>query len=187
MLSKQSLREFFETQLFDVFAKRQKQLPRSEAIFQLNLPYVVGVLIKFFNTEEFNSNFTVSPLYDLRVSQKREIPKIQGLADFCLFRTGVFPLGFNTKRVPPRKNFVLAGKSAYFDLSQRLKGSSHLFHSLALNFLILANMISEVRLKNLPEQEVLKLLEFWQESGNLLAQELLIKMGVVLTPIKTSQ
>ena len=187
MLSKQNLREFFETELFGVFAKRQKQLPQSEAIFQLNLPYVVGVLNRFSSPEEFKSNFTISPLYDLRATEKVEIPKIQGLADFCLFRTGIFPLGFNTKRVPPRKNFVLAGKGAYLNLSQRLKGSSNLFYSLAINFLILANMISEVRLKNLPEQEVLKLLEFWQESGNLLAQELLIKMGVVLTPIKTSQ
>ncbi|MFA5188248.1 MAG: hypothetical protein WC460_02715 [Patescibacteria group bacterium] len=187
MLYKQNLQEFFETELFDVFAKRQNLLPKNESIFQLNLPYVVGILVRFFKTEEFTRDFTATPLYDLRLNGNAGIPKIQGLADFCLFRTGIFPLDFNTKRVPPRRNFVMAGKSAYFDLSLRLKERSLLFHSLALNFVILANMISEVRLKNLPEQEILKLFEFWQESGNPLAGELLTKMGVSLTSLKTSQ
>ena len=54
-----------------------------------------------------------------------------------------------------------------------------MFRSLALNFLIFSNLISEIRLRYMADRELMELYEFWLETDSEFAQEALRKKGVV--------
>jgi len=175
------LREFWEGELFEIIEKRKGQLLPVEDIGQEELAYLVGMLTRFVDSRHFCQHYTNSPLYDLALRQNSEAPKtaLTGLADFCLFRAGFFPLGFKTKRTPPRKNFILAGQKAYWLVAESQNQTLEMFRSLALNFLIFSNLISEIRLRYMSDQELTELYEFWLETGSEFAQESLRKKGVV--------
>ncbi len=181
MIYSQTLQEYLEAEIFEIFSQWQTQnakifLPR------LNLSYLIKVLLRFIDANEFTGNFTCAPLYDLRQAEigGSTTEKMQGLGDFCLFRTGIFPLDFDTKKIPPRSNFIYAGKSAYYNLSSRKLASAELFRSLAVNFLTLANLASEIILRKAREPDILKLIQFWEETGKEMAAKKIRAKGIIL-------
>ena len=173
-------REFLQGELFEIMEQRKDQLRPVEDIHQEELAYLVGMLTRFIDTSHFLQHYTNSPLYDLTLRQNSGAPKtaLTGLGDFCLFRTGFFPMGFKTKRTAPRKNFILAGQKAYWLVAESQNQPLEMFRSLALNFLIFSNLISEIRLRYMSEQELMDLYDFWLETDSDFAQEALRKKGV---------
>lgn len=174
------LRDFLETQFFEIIEKRKDQLQPVEDIGREELSYLTGMMLRFVDVRHFCQHYTNSPLYDLVLRQNSEASKtaLAGLGDFCLFRTGFFPLGFKTKRTAPRENFILAGQKAYWLVSESKFQTLEMFRSLALNFLIFSNLISEIRLRYMSDQELVEMYEFWLETGSEFAQEALRMRGV---------
>lgn len=177
----ESFRDFLEGELFEILVKRKDQLQPVEDIGQEELSYLVGMLSRFVSSQYFFQHFTNSPLYDFALRQNSETPQtaLTGLGDFCLFRTGFFPLGYNGRHSVPRKNYILAGQKAYWSVYDRQSQSLVMFRSLALNFLIFSNLISEIRLRYMTEQEIWALYEFWQETDSEFAAELLRMKNIV--------
>ncbi len=177
-------REFMQAELFEIVEKRRGQLRPVEDIGQEELAYLVGMLARFIDTAHFLQHYTNSPIYDLTLCQNKGASKtaLTGLGDFCLFRTGFFPLGFKSKRTPPRKNFILAGQKAYWLVAESHNQTLEMFRSLALNFLIFSNLLSEIRLRYLSDQELMELYDLWLETGSEFAEEAIRKQGV--TPLR---
>jgi len=175
-------KRFFEQEIFGVLFERQSQLQISEEIREEDIYYVIGIMLRYLKSDNFCQDFTVTPLFDLadKKVKKLSLLELQRLGDFCLFRAGFFPFGFSHRHNPPRKNFILAGQSAYHDLSRKLAASSAVFRSLAFNFQVFVNAISEIKLKGAQDHDILQLFDFWQETGNLLAAEILSRKGVCL-------
>lgn len=173
-------REFLQGEIFEIVEKRKDQLRPVEDIGQEELAYLAGMLARFIDASHFLQHYTSSPLYDLALRQNSNAPKtaLIGLGDFCLFRTGFFPLGFKTKRTAPRKNFVLAGQKAYLLVSESQNQTLEMFRSLALNFLIFSNLLSEIRLRYMTDRELMDLYDFWLETGSEFAEEILRMRGV---------
>ena len=115
MIDQIRLQDFLEGEIFELMEKRKGQLQPVEDIHKEEPVYLVRMLTRFVDARHFCQHFTSSPLYDLTLRQKSEAPKtaLTGLDDFCLFRTGFFPLSFNGRHSAPRKNFILAGQKAY--------------------------------------------------------------------------
>lgn len=176
-----SLRQFLEAELFEIVEKRRGQIKPVEDIGQEELAYVAGLMMRFVDMKYFTQHYTNSPLYDLALRQNSAMPKpvLTGLGDFCLFRTGFFPLGFQAKRSAPRKNFILAGQKTYWLVADNQNQALEMFRSLALNFLIFSNLLSEIRLRYMSEQELVELYELWQETGSEFAQDAIRKKGIV--------
>lgn len=176
----EKLEEFLRQEFAQIIRKRKDQLRPLMDISEQDIVYLISLLVQYAEAEKFKSDFTNTPLFDL--AQKRKVAshqQINGLADFCLFRVGFFPFAFNQRHIPPRNNFIMAGKTAYFDLS-RFQHPALIFLSLSKNFLLFANLISEFKLKYLADVEIMELWDFWEETGNLFAEEQLRKMNVSL-------
>lgn len=179
--------QFFGQEIWDIFERRKPQIQPAEDIAEEDINYVAGVLVKYVDAEVFKHDFTNTPLFDLSSKElgSKTSGELQSLADFCLFRVGFFPLGFNHRHQPPRKNYIYAGQKAYWRLSQK-SADLAVFRSLALNFIIFANLISELKLRGASDKEIMQLIEFWQETGNHFAQEQLQKIGIFSLPRQTS-
>lgn len=185
MKNLEGLEDFFRQELYQIIQKRKNQLSPAMEVAEEDLGYVILLLLRFSSLEIFKENFTNTPLFDL--ASKRQAfsrSQIQGLADFCLFRVGFFPLAFGRRHMPPRKNFIIAGRSAYLELSHVLHPAL-LFLSLGKNFLLFTNLISELRLRNANNIDVMELLELWEETGSHFAEDQLRRMKVVPMRLKT--
>lgn len=184
MIKPEKLEGFFRQELHSIIEKRRERLIVESDIAMQDIDYLCGILLRFVDAAQFKANFTSTPLFDFAMKQKNiSSAELRALADFCLFRVGFFPFGFNQRHTPPRKNFVVAGKTAYL----RLSNVSHpalIFLSLGKNFLFFANLISELKLQNASDIEIMELWEFWEETGNLFAEEKLRKMNVVPMHLK---
>ncbi len=184
MINPERLESFFRQELYQIIQKRKDYLNVETDIVTQDIDYLTGVLLRFVDTAQFKANFTSTPLFELALKQ-RSVSKaeLQGLADFCLWRVGFFPFGFNQRHTPPRKNFVVVGKSAYLRLSD-ISHPALIFLSLGKNFLLFANLISELRLQNITDIDIMELWEFWEETENQFAAEQLRKMNVVPRHLK---
>lgn len=178
LLKSSSLRQFFENEIFNSY---QRQLSDENVLNEIVLQYLINVLLRFCDVGEFKENFTVSPVYDLVKMRQKELTtsQLQGFADYCLFKVGFFPFNFSAKANTPRENFVSAGQSAYLSISKKTN-QGVIFSTLAINFIFLANLITEVKYKELTDYDILQLFQLWEETGNKLAREYLIKKGLIV-------
>lgn len=184
MIIAERVREYFALELNALAQKRRELIESKVDIAQEDIDYLVNMMVRFVKADEFKLGLTNTPLLDLAQKKARpQIGELQNLADFCLFRTGFFPFGFNRRHLPPRKNFIVAGKKAYRDLSV-MAHSAIIFLSLDANFMTFANLISELKLQYSTDKDVLELWGFWQETGNFFAEEQLRKMNIVPMHLK---
>jgi len=172
--------QYFAQEMWDVFENRKQQLLAGEDISSEDVDYLVGVMVKYIDGEKFKSDYTETPIFDLRKSQitTGSVNSLKDLADFCLFRVGFFPLGFDHRHRSPRENFIVAGQKAYWNLSQKVS-ELEMFRSMAMNFIIFANLISELKLRGADEKDIIQLFQFWQETGSKFAQEQLEQLGMI--------
>lgn len=182
-------REFFATEVNHILNKRKAQLHVKRDICQDEIDYLVNLLARYVEAQQFNQEITTTPLFDLAQIISRELPatNLQGLADFCLFYVGFFPLAFSRRKAVPRKNFICSGQTAYQLLSQRNSAKYEMYCSLASNFLLFANLISEIRLRGMAEKDIFKLFELWQETDNPYIADLLVRLGVSTVKIPSQQ
>lgn len=184
MIKPERLEGFFRQELDLIIQKRKDRLNVKTDIAAQDIDYLSKVLLRFVDIAQFKANFTSTPLFDFAMKQKNiSSAELRALADFCLFRVGFFPFGFNQRHTPPRNNFVVVGKTAYLRLSN-ISHPALIFFSLGKNFLLFANLISELKLQNASDVEIMELWEFWEETGNLYAEEKLHKMNVVPMHLK---
>jgi len=176
-----SFRAFLEGELFEVIEKKKGLVRQDKNIYRAELAYLVSMLTRFVDTQYFCQHFTNTPLLDLILRQRSEAPKVAltGLGDFCLFRTGFFPFGFNGRHNMPRENYILAGQKAYSLVFESQNQALEMFRSLALNFPFFSELISEIRLRNMSGKELVQLGELWMETGSEFAQEALRKRGLL--------
>ena len=184
MIIVERAKEYFGQELNALIQKRRELIKANIDIAREDIDYLVNMMTRFVSADEFKLCLTDMPLFDLaQMKSCMPITSLQNLADFCLFRVGFFPLGFNKGHTPPRKNFIIAGKRAYRDLN-KIAHPEIIFSSLDANFLIFANLISELRLQYSTDKDILELWEFWQETGNFFAEERLRRMNVVPTHLR---
>lgn len=184
MRNLEKLEIFFRQELGAVIQRRHDQLHPEMDISTQDIDYLIYLLLQYADSEKFKADFTNAPLFDLVLMRKAfNRNKIKSLADFCLFRVGFFPFAFNQRHVPPRRNFIIAGKSAYIDLSNNLHPAMT-YLSLGKNFLVFANLVSELKLQSATDVDIMELCDFWEETGNLFAEEQLRKRHVVPLHLK---
>lgn len=182
-------REFFAQEVNLILTKRKAQLHARADICQEEINYLINLLARYLDARQFNQELTTTPLFDLARVKAKELPatNLQGLADFCLFYVGFFPTAFSSRKAVPRKNFICSGQTAYQLLGERNSAKYEMFLSLARNFLLFANLISEIRLKGVAEKDIFELFELWQETGNLYLADLLARLGVPAIKLSARQ
>jgi hypothetical protein len=183
MINFKKLPEFLDVELHNILRRRNQSDVKMD-IAEQDIAYLIRVLLRFVDTDQFKVNFTSTPLFDFALKQRNmSSAQLQGLADFCLWRVGFFPFGFDQRHTPPRKNFVVAGKTAYLRLSN-ISHPALTFLSLGKNFLLFANLISELKLQGANDNDILQLWDFWEETGSQFAEGQLHKMNVVPVHLK---
>ena len=188
LLLPEKIDDFFRDEMAEIIQRRKKLIGHSLRTNKNDLTqefeYLVAMLSKFaVDVSYFQQHWSAAPLSDfIGLQQNKELTKINGLADFCLFRVGFYPFGF--KRFDNRKIFIFAGERAYRFLGQKnFARRGDIFITLADNFTIFCNIFSEVGTnQNFEAEELNELAKFYYETGNPLAYKILFSQGVTVVP-----
>lgn len=130
--------------------------------------YLIALLMRYTNKPEILKQVLATAF--LRALELREMERnmsLQTVGDHCLLFAGLFPRLALSKNVKLRY-FVDLGQSAYSAIS---KETNDLYSSLALQFVVLMDVLQSIRSD--PNLEPLEAYEQWDEIGSQRALKIL--------------
>lgn len=141
--------------------------------------YLVFMLMRHLRQPELaRSVIALGFLEGLRQQGKARTEALQRVGDHCLLLAGLFPEQARRRCVGP-EYFVHMGRNAYGEL-----WSKPLFVALARHFVLLADILSQIRAGNalLKLPHLYELQERWENTGSRFALEQIAARGC--TPVK---
>lgn len=130
--------------------------------------YLVSLLIRYTNKPEFIKQILATAYLDaLSQAQNQRQLSLQHIGDQCLLFAGLFPR-VAVKRHVKVSYFVDLGRSAYYAASPT---SDDLFRSLALEFVVLMDVLQSIR--KAPDLLPLEAYELWNDVGSQRALKIL--------------
>lgn len=178
--------EYFYQQIREAISnQRIEAMPETEF-------YLVNLLTRFSKTErvylESDHQLEEEALCKLlkralESDRQSRIILLRRLGDIALYFAGYFPESLSRKLID-LNYYVQMGGIAYETVSSLLTAphKQDLYHELALKFPSWVDVLGEVSAKSFThtKQDLLKLYDFWLNTGNRVAEVLLQEKGVLL-------
>ena len=139
--------------------------------------YLISLLIRHTNHPALVGQvFATSLLQALQLNEYQRNYTLQQVGDHCLLYAGLFPEA--TKRRLVKLNyFVDLGRSAYGRITDK---TSHIYHSLALDFVQLMDILQSIRQDQLMPLEAH---EQWRLTGSRRALRMIEQYGSSIVPL----
>lgn len=168
-----------------IYNQRVEALPETEF-------YLVNLLSRFSNTErlylDYGREQEEQALYKLleramEADRQSRIILLRRLGDIALYFAGYFPESLSRKLID-LNYYIQMGGIAYESVSNLIIQSHQhdLYHELSAKFCSWVDILGEVSAESFShtEQDLLKLYEYWLQTGNRVAEVLLNKKGIIL-------
>ena len=185
-----SLRDYFRTSIEGVIENQGVDMDPHAA------HYVVNLLTSFSRSEELyeddGETYGLRPLALMLAdaanasSFAERSQSLQRIGDVSLFVAGFFSDSL-VRNVVDIDYYICMGGNAYASLSDEVRGTfrgntfAHIYKELSENFLILIDILNEVRdsRRRDSDLDLLRTYDVWQKTGSRRCEKILRKQGVV--------